>query len=215
MQLVKLINSLFLIAKTSWAVPCDTTKQQQQNKVVSTKTSHPSTKPPQTTTNTQTTSKTQTTTNTQPPATPSTTPQPFIPIKSGTRATLTYFTDTVTQCYGSNIPPGNGLAINPLLLGFTLADWDTQYAYANANAIPWCGKRMNVTVNGKTYSGTIIDTCNPSDDGAFLDPNTGLLIGGKCDYTNVIDLYGNNGLKFLQNTVGDDFYQGDLTWVIY
>lgn len=139
----------------------------------------------------------------------------LIPITTGKTATLTYFTDTVTQCYGGNIPPGNGLAINPLLLGFTLNDWNTKYANADPNIIPWCGKMMNVTVNGRTYVGRVIDTCNPGDDGAFIDPNTGLVIGGKCDYVNVIDLYSTAGLNFLQNTVGDDFYQGNVEWVIY
>jgi hypothetical protein len=138
-----------------------------------------------------------------------------IPITSGRNATLTYFTDTVTQCYGGDIPPGNGLAVNPLLLGFTLSDWNDKYSNADPNNIPWCGKMMNVTVNGKTYIGRIVDTCNPGDEGAFIDPNTGQVIGGLCDYTNVIDLYGQAGLSFLQNTVGDDFYQGDLEWVIY
>lgn len=138
-----------------------------------------------------------------------------IPITSGRTATLTYFTDTVTQCYGGNIPSGNGLAINPLLLGFTLNDWNTKYANADPNIIPWCGKMMNVTVNGKTYVGRVIDTCNPGNEGAFIDPNTGLVIGGKCDYTNVIDLYSTAGLNFLQNTVGDDFYQGNVDWIIY
>ena len=138
-----------------------------------------------------------------------------IPITSGRNATLTYFTDTVTQCYGGDIPPGNGLAVNPLLLGFTLSDWNDKYSNADPNIIPWCGKMMNVTVNGKTYIGRIIDTCNPGDEGVFIDPNTGLVIGGKCDYTNVIDLYGEAGLSFLQDTVGDDFYQGSLEWVIY
>ena len=137
-----------------------------------------------------------------------------IPITSGRNATLTYFTDTVTQCYGGDIPPGNGLAVNPLLLGFTLSDWNDKYSNADPNNIPWCGKMMNVTVNGKTYIGRIIDTCSITDT-SFIDPNTGQVIGGLCDYTNVIDLYGQAGLSFLQNTVGDDFYQGDLEWVIY
>jgi hypothetical protein len=74
---------------------------------------------------------------------------------------------------------------------------------------------MNVTVNGNTYVARIIDTCSPSDGGSFVDPITGQIIGSKCDYTNVIDLYGGDGLSFLQDTVGDDFYQGSLEWVIY
>ena len=137
-----------------------------------------------------------------------------IPITSGRNATLTYFTDTVTQCYGGDIPLGNGLAVNPLLLGFTLSDWNDKYSNADPNIIPWCGKMMNVTVNGKTYSARVIDTCSLTDN-SFLDPNTGQVIGGKCDYQNVIDLYGEAGLSFLQDTVGDDFYQGSLEWVIY
>lgn len=161
------------------------------------------------TTSTDTTS-TSTTTTTSP-----TNGVDNIPITTGKNATLTYFTDTVTQCYGGDIPAGNGLAVNPLLLGFTLSDWNTKYSNVDSNSIPWCGKMMNVTVNGKTYSARIIDTCNPGDEGAFIDPNTGQVIGGKCDYMNVIDLYGEAGLSFLQDTVGDDFYQGDLEWVIY
>lgn len=147
--------------------------------------------------------------------TDTTMPTSDIPITSGRNATLTYFTDTVTQCYGGDIPLGNGLAVNPLLLGFTLSDWNNKYSNADPNIIPWCGKMMNVTVNGKIYTARIIDTCNPGDEGAFIDPNTGQVIGGKCDYQNVIDLYGDAGLSFLQDTVGDDFYQGDLEWVIY
>lgn len=163
-----------------------------------------------TTANTPTSTPTNTPTNT-----PTSTPTD-IPFTTGKTATLTYFTDTVTQCYGGDIPSGNGLAINPLLLGFTLNDWNTKYANTNPDNIPWCGKMMNVTVNGSTFVGRIIDTCNPSDDsGAFIDPKTGEIIGGKCDYDNVIDLYGEAGLSFLRGTVGDDFYRGNVDWVIY
>jgi hypothetical protein len=137
-----------------------------------------------------------------------------IKVRSGTNATLTYFTDTVTQCYGSDIPVGNGVAVNPLLLGFTLDDWNTKFSNVEANNIPWCGKMMNVTVNGNTFSSRIIDTCDPSGN-EFLDPNTGLVVGGKCNYENVIDLYGEAGLEFLKRETGDDFYQGALDWVIY
>lgn len=135
----------------------------------------------------------------------------IIKIKSGTNATLTYFTDTVFQCI-SGIPNYNSMAVNPLLLGFTLKEWNDKYSNANANLIPWCGKKMEIIVNDKRFVGTIIDTCDPGSNGAFIDPNTGLIIGGKCDYTNVIDLYGDKGLEFLKRTVGDDFYQGKLTW---
>lgn len=160
-------------------------------------------------------SSTRVTTTRTSTATSSSTPTD-VPTSSGKVATLTYFTDTVTQCYGGDIPPGNGLAINPLLLGFTLNDWNTKYANANPDNIPWCGKMMNVTVNGSTFVGRVIDTCNPSDDsGAFIDPNTGEIIGGKCDYDNVIDLYGEAGLSFLRSTVGDDFYRGNVDWVVY
>jgi hypothetical protein len=37
-------------------------------------------------------------------------------------------------------------------------------------------------------------------------------MGGKCDYPDAIDLYGSNGLAFLQSITGDDFYQGELIW---
>lgn len=165
---------------------------------------------------TTTISSTRITTATSTATTTTTSTSTNTPFTTGKTATLTYFTDTVTQCYGGDIPSGNGLAINPLLLGFTLNDWNTKYANTNPDNIPWCGKMMNVTVNGSTFVGRIIDTCNPSDDsGAFIDPNTGEIIGGKCDYDNVIDLYGEAGLSFLRGTVGDDFYRGNVDWVIY
>jgi len=137
----------------------------------------------------------------------------LIPIISGKKATLTYFTDSTTQCYGSNIPVGNAMAVNPLLLGFTTDDWINRFSNVEANKIPWCGKTMKVTVNGRNFTGTIIDTCDPVGN-QFTDPVTGETIGGKCDYSNVIDLYGETGRSFLQDTVGDDFYQGDLEWEI-
>jgi len=201
------IISLFLTTTTTTAFPTTIITPSATTFSTST-TAFPTTIITPSTTTFSTTSTT-TFSTTSPTASPKT-----IPITSGKTATLTYFTDTTTQCYGENIPPGNGLAVNPLLLGFTLNDWNTKYANANPNVIPWCGKKMNVTVNGKSFIGTIIDTCNPGDDGAFADPNTGLIIGGKCDYTNVIDLYSTNGLQFLQSTVGDDFYQGNVDWVI-
>ena len=136
-----------------------------------------------------------------------------IQIMSGNRATLTYFTDTTTQCYGENIPSGNGIAINPLLLGFTEQDWSNMYSGAPASDIPWCGRILRVIVNGNKFIGRIIDTCDPVGN-TFPDPNTGQPIGGKCDYMNVIDLYGENGRNFLMSTVGDDFYQGQLEWEI-
>lgn len=136
-----------------------------------------------------------------------------IPIVSGTAATLTYFTDTTTQCYGTDIPDGPGLAINPLLLGFTAEQWTNSYSSAPASSIPWCGLKLSVTVGDQTFTGTVIDTCDPVGN-PFPDPTTGELIGGKCDYTDVIDLYGDTGLAFLNAVAGDDFYQGALTWEI-
>uniref|UniRef100_A0A6C0H7E2 Uncharacterized protein n=1 Tax=viral metagenome TaxID=1070528 RepID=A0A6C0H7E2_9ZZZZ len=111
-----------------------------------------------------------------------------IPINSGNRGTLTYFTDGTTQCFGSNLGGIiNGLAVNPLLLGFTTADWTNKFANAEPSQIPWCGKQMRITINGKTFTGTIIDTCNPTGN-PFTDPVTGQSIGGKCSYDDVIDL---------------------------
>lgn len=137
-----------------------------------------------------------------------------IPIRMGEVATLTYFTDTTTQCFGENIPTGNGVAINPLLLGFTEQDWETKYKNTASNNIPWCGKTLTLRVRGYTFNAIIIDTCSPTDT-SFSDPNTGEIIGGKCDYTNVIDLYGQRGLDFLRLiSGGDDFYQGPLEWSI-
>lgn len=136
-----------------------------------------------------------------------------IPIASGNSATLTYFTDSTTQCYGSNVPSGNAMAVNPLLLGFTEQDWLDKFRNVDSSKIPWCGKTMKVTINGNTFTGLIIDTCDPTGN-PFPDPTTGQTIGGKCDYTDVIDLYGETGRIFLQNTVGDDFYKGNLQWEI-
>ena len=137
----------------------------------------------------------------------------FIPKKSGNTATLTYFTDTVFQCVGQ-IPDYPAVAVNPLLLGFTLDDWNTKYSGASPDKIPWCNRLMKFEVNDVTFTARIIDTCNPGDTGAFIDPNTGKIIGGKCDYTDVIDLYGESGRQFLQNVVGDDFYRGEVKWEI-
>jgi hypothetical protein len=105
------------------------------------------------------------------------------------------------------------MAINPLLLGFTEEDWIQKYAGTSPSNIPWCGKTMTVTVNGTSFKGIIIDTCDPVGN-TFSDPNTGAIIGGKCGYTDVIDLYGQAGLDFLQSNVGDNFYQGSLSWQI-
>ena len=134
-----------------------------------------------------------------------------IPITSGNTATLTYFDDNQVQCY-SQIPSGNGCAVNPLLLGFTESQWNNQYAYASPNQIPWCGKSLTLTVNGKSFTCTIIDTCNPVAGQQFQSGNQ--IIGGQCDYPNVIDLYGDTGRNFLESTVGDDFYQGNVQWTI-
>jgi len=136
-----------------------------------------------------------------------------IPKKSGNTATLTYFTDTVFQCVGE-IPDYPAVAVNPLLLGFTLDDWNTKYAGASPDKIPWCNRLMKFEINDVTFTARIIDTCNPGDTGAFVDPNTGKIIGGKCDYVDVIDLYGESGRQFLQNVVGDDFYRGEVKWEI-
>jgi hypothetical protein len=132
-----------------------------------------------------------------------------IPIISGKGATLTYFTDSVFQC--TTEVPEYGMAVNPLLLGFTRDDWINRFSNVEANKIPWCGKRMKITVNGMSFTGVIIDTCDPVGN-PFPDPVTGETIGGKCDYDDVIDLYGEVGRSFLQDAVGDDFYKGDLEW---
>lgn len=81
-----------------------------------------------------------------------------IPISSGTSATLTRFDDNVTQCFGSNVPAGNGCAVNPLLLGFTENQWTTLYKNASPNQIDWCGKQLTLTVNGASWTCTIIDS---------------------------------------------------------
>lgn len=136
----------------------------------------------------------------------------FIPITKGRQATITQFTDSVFQCI-SGPPPKYALAINPLLLGFTVEQWKTLYANADPSKIPWCNLKLTLTINGKSFTGTIIDTCDPVGN-PFADPNTGDSIGGKCDYDNVIDLHGEEGLNFLQESVNDDFYDGPLEWTL-
>jgi hypothetical protein len=125
------------------------------------------------------------------------------------------FTDTVFQCITGQ-PSENALAINPLLLGFTEEDWNNLYKDADPEAIPWCGKNLTVTVNGESFTGTIIDTCDPVGN-QFPDPNTGEIIGGKCDFVNAIDLFGQPGLDFLNKLNGDNFFDGtngNLTWTL-
>ena len=134
----------------------------------------------------------------------------------GDKATLTYFTDSETQCYGSNIPRGNALAINPLLLGISAEEWEEKYMDVEPSKIWYCGLFLKLTVKGKTFKGRIIDTCDPI--GHPFVYSTGDIIGGKCDYTDTIDLYesdttNSHGLKFLQDiSGGDDFFQGKVKW---
>jgi hypothetical protein len=149
------------------------------------------------------------------------TPQPIIvkniPITFGDYATITYFTDSIFQCI-SGQPIGNAVAINPLLLGFTINDWNNLYKNADPSKIPWCNKTLTLTVNGETFKARIIDTCNPTNDpsDSFIDPKTGKIIGGPCNYQNTIDIYGENGLAFLNKiSNGDDFYNGNgISWSI-
>lgn len=144
---------------------------------------------------------------------PSPGPQPSpdgIPITSGTTATLTYFDDNTFECIGQTTPPEFSVAVNPLLLGYT-AEF---YANLNGATPPWCGKTITFSVNGKIFIGTVIDTCNPNDSGTFPDPITGELIGGKCWYDDVIDLYGEVGRNFLLDAIGDDFFQGNVDWIL-
>lgn len=150
-------------------------------------------------------------TSSSPRSSTSITSKPKNIIISGKRATLTYFTDSVFQC--TTEVPEYGMAVNPLLLGFTRDDWINNFSNVEANKIPWCNKRMKITVNGMSFTGVIIDTCDPVGN-PFPDPVTGEIIGGKCDYDDVIDLYGEVGRSFLQNAVGDDFYKGDVEWEI-
>jgi hypothetical protein len=119
--------------------------------------------------------------------------------RSGNSATLTYYTGNLFHCTGYNMPTGPAFAVNPLLLGYTVSDWHTRFSNQSPANIPWCGKKMKVTVNGKSIEGTIIDTCNP-DDG--------------CRW-NTIDFYGQEGRNWLMGAVGDDFYQGTVSWEIY
>lgn len=127
---------------------------------------------------------------------------------SGNRATLTYFDDNTFECIGQTTPPAFSVAVNPILLGYT----PEYYKNLNGATPPWCGKTMTLTVNGKVFIGTVIDTCNPLDSEGFPDPVTEEIIGGKCDYDDVIDLYGETGRNFLLNVVGDDFFQGNVQW---
>jgi hypothetical protein len=137
----------------------------------------------------------------------------MIPIESGFSGTITYFNDTQFQCV-NEAPNGNALAINPKLVGFTEEDWKANWQNlgpAEANQIPWCGRKLTVRVGDKSFTGTIIDTCDPIGN-PFTDPVTGQTMGSKCNYPDAIDLYGPNGLSFLQNITQDDFYQGELSW---
>ena len=92
--------------------------------------------------------------------------------------------------------------------------WTNLYANADPQNIPWCGKTLKLTVKNESFTGVIIDTCDPSGN-VFTDPNTGKMIGGKCDYIDVLDLYDGAGLAFLKKiSNGDDFYQGNVDWEI-
>ncbi len=131
-------------------------------------------------------------------------PLTTIPITSGNRATLTVFNDQQMQC--GRPQQGQKLAaINPILLGFTVNDWINKYATADPSQIPWCGKKITLTVNGNTDTFTIMDTCQPCS-------GTGCGDATPCDYTNVIDIW--NGDSILQRWVGDDFFQGTVQWSI-
>jgi len=126
---------------------------------------------------------------------------------SGTRATLTQFTDTQLQC--GNYQLGEAVAaINPRLLGVTDDDWLKLYSNADPSNIPWCNKKLTLTINGVVYTYTIGDTCDPVGPTA-QNPNA----GGKCDYDDVIDLW--YGQNFLKNIYRDDFYQGNVEWKIF
>jgi hypothetical protein len=120
---------------------------------------------------------------------------PSIRISSGTNATLTYFDDTQLQC-GSYAPGDLVVAVNPKLLGIRDEEWLRFYANASPSEIPWCNKKLTITINFVEYTFTIGDTCDP----------------GKCDYDDVIDIW--NGSELLFGLFGDDFYQGPLQWVI-
>lgn len=122
-----------------------------------------------------------------------------IPFTFGNYATVTVFDDTTFQCTNAsgNDLPTYSLAVNPLLLGYTANDW-LSYKNADSSEIPWCNKILTLTINTFTFTGVIIDTCDPFN----------------CDYDNDIDLYGDNGRKFLKKINDDDFYQGKMTWSI-
>jgi hypothetical protein len=137
-----------------------------------------------------------------------------IPITSGNVATITTFDDTVFECQEGPITEP-ALAVNPLLLGFTAEDY--QQINNNGETPPWCGMTVSLTVNGKTFVGRVIDTCNPDSDAeGFPDPVTGEQIGTPCDYDDVLDIYDNEaGRAFLDDAIGDDFFQGPVIWSIY
>ena len=141
-------------------------------------------------------------------------PSTDIPVSSGDKATITAFDDTVFECTSGPITEP-ALAVNPLLLGFTAQE----YADFNDQGVtpPWCGMKITLTVNGKSFTGRVIDTCNPLDGEGFPDPETGESIGVKCDFEDVLDIYQNEaGQKFLDEALGDDFFgpSGDVQWSI-
>jgi hypothetical protein len=143
---------------------------------------------------------------------------PFITHKTNSKlVTLTWFDDTVFSCYqfNNNIPK-YALAINPLLLGYSINNWIYKFKSMDSSQHPWCGKHLTLSYeNNINFTGVIIDTCDPVGD-PFIDPNTGNIIGGKCDYDNVIDLYGIVGKNFLLQSFNDDFFQSEkINWFIY
>jgi hypothetical protein len=144
---------------------CSIKNQKSKSTIIPTQTSVPTSTQTSVPTNTQTSVPTSTqtsvptSTQTSVPTQTSTSTSTNIPIVTGTSAVLTYFTDTVFQCITGQ-PSGNAMAINPLLLGFTVSDWTNLYVNADPSAIPWCGKTMTITVNGKSFTGKIIDTCD-------------------------------------------------------
>lgn len=128
-----------------------------------------------------------------------------IPIMSGTSATLTVFDGTAMQC-GTPADGGNYVGVNPKLLGFTDEQWIQEYAYADPSVIPWCGKQIQVEVNGHVGSFTIMDTCQPCDGEGCGDSTI-------CAYPDVINFWNGNSMT-LQSMVDDDFYQGAIDWQV-
>jgi hypothetical protein len=126
---------------------------------------------------------------------------------SGRKATLTWFQTDAVSCV-KEMPEGPAFTINPMILGITPEEWKAKYKNAIPEDRPWCGKQLKLVINGKTFQGPIIESCDPV--GQTL-PSGEI---SKCGHSDAISLYGQAGRDFLRQNAGGEFYQGELQWEI-